>query len=90
MPTCKNCNRFISSTNRISDNGIKYVCRSDEDVKKCSEIMYIKKQNEFNEDQLKLSKIKGINKCNHCNKYFLHYCIIETFPATYLCPFCEN
>ena len=60
MPTCKNCNRYISSTNRISDNGIKYVCRSDEDVKKCSEIMYIKKQNEFNEDQLKLSKIKKL------------------------------
>lgn len=89
MYTCKNCNRQISIAKRISDNGIKYLCSSDEDVKKCLEIMREKEQQHFDEEQLKLSKIDGIHKCNYCNKYFLHFSITETYPERYSCPFCN-
>ncbi len=91
MKTCYICDSQIKVGKRVVlIDGIKYSCSTPEDLVKCNEFVKDLKQKEFDNKQKELAMLEGINQCNSCNLYFKHFCIIETMPAKYCCPFCDK
>lgn len=92
MKICNYCGREISNGERIIDNGIKYICKNEEDIKICNQIKIniekTKKQNDFFQSQKIIEKNGGtlINCC--CGETFYTNFPIETLPPCDNCPFC--
>lgn len=88
MKTCYKCDRQITTGKRISMDGIKYECLTEEDIKLCHQTIGENDKKTFNVEQERLSKLDNINKCKQCNLYFTDFIVLETMPLRYECPFC--
>lgn len=90
MKTCSICNRQVYQTQKLYNGGIKYACVLEEDVILCEKIRDEKQYLTFADEQFRLSTTYNAHKCSHCNRYFLHFVEIETFPAIHVCPLCGH
>ncbi len=94
MKTCYKCDRQITTGKRISMEGIKYECVTEQDIKICQQITGETEKKEFDAEQKRLSLIEGINKCKQCNLYFEKYLEVEVlsskYKSIYQCPFCYS
>jgi hypothetical protein len=90
MKTCYKCHRQITTGKRISMEGIKYECVTEQDIKICQQIIGETEKKAFDAEQKILSSIEGINKCKQCNLYFTDFILLESMPPKYECPFCYS
>lgn len=93
MPICYYCNREILNGTKLLDNGIKYICKNEDDIKVCNEIRRNqeneKKQSEYIQSQLNIKQSGGTQINCSCGTSFYTLFPLETFPPMDNCPHCE-
>ncbi len=96
MKDCYYCGRSIACPKRIVDQGIQYVCATEEDKASCSEIVQEKKRLEREKHEEILAKNPIAIRCEHCNHRFLksefvivEVICLETMSEKWLCPSCS-
>lgn len=92
MKSCFYCNRPIANGTKIIYNGIKYVCKNDEDIQICDNV----KNNKMKENTRQSMNIPNLqyetNSLIHCScgTSFYTYYPIETYPPCDDCPNCHT
>jgi hypothetical protein len=90
MKICYKCNREITNAERVVLDGIKYKCATEEDQSLCFSAVKQMELEAKMKEQEELSTNPEAHTCQHCSNKFLHWILLETYPATYKCPLCKR
>ena len=96
MKTCYLCNKEIKTAKRIIDNGLKYMCISEEDTVSCSlhksEMAKIEEKEKKTKEQNDIIKNGYLVKCRKCENLFYTDFEIKIRPENPYseCPCCNS